>query len=168
MEKEPQHFDSELESFEKADSPENRADFKVSIFGTGSDKTKHDLMAMFLAKQLAKEIVRDGQHKIVSWGHKGGIMGEISKAADEQAREMSRDDLIPEGITLGNKLGDKSEQAKIIEVETLPSRLHELIDKSNAIVVLHGKTGTVVELVTALWTYGIENFKNRENKDYIP
>jgi predicted Rossmann-fold nucleotide-binding protein len=158
----------EINSGKIEDTLENRANFKVSIFGTGGDKTKHDLMAIFLANQLAREIVKDGQHKIISGGYEGGIMGEASKAAYKQAQEMGRNDLIPEGITLGDKLGKKSEQAIITETETLPERLHNLIDKSNAVVVLHGKTGTVVELITTLWAYGIENLKNRNNKNYTP
>jgi len=168
MSPESRPFNSESKFPETMDTPERRANFRVSIFGTGGDKTRHDLAAVSLADKLTTEIVGKGQHKIVTGGYEKGIMGAAAEAAYRQAQESGRNDLLADGITVGSALGKPSERATITETATLPERLHHLIDNSNAVVVLHGKTGTTVELLNALWTHAIEDLKNRANKDYTP
>lgn len=150
----------------KEDTPETRAGFRVSVIGTGSKKSEHDENAIALAGGLAATVIRDG-HKIVTGGYKSGIMGAVSIAAQEEARILERPDLQPEGVTLGHQLGERSQEANITEVETLQQRLKDLIDQSNAVVVLHGKTGTVVELLNALWSYAIERLKGNGVQDFV-
>ncbi|MEK7652910.1 MAG: hypothetical protein AAB358_00280 [Patescibacteria group bacterium] len=150
------------------DTPEMRASFKVSIFGTGSEKSVHDSVAVSIASELAKKVIRDGQHKIVTGGYEDGVMGAASRSAREEAESLGRNDLLPEGVTLGDKLGNQSQESVITEKETLPERLKDLIDEASAVVVLHGKIGTVVELLTTLWSSAIEKIKKQEDKKFIP
>lgn len=150
------------------DTPEKRANFKISIFGTGSEKSVHDSIAMTVASDLAKKIIKDGQHKIITGGYDNGIMGAASKSAREESEAMGRNDLLPEGITLGDKIGRQSQESVITERETLPERLKDLIDSSSAIVALHGKTGTIVELLTTLWSSAVENIKKQGGEKFIP
>lgn len=155
-------------SMPQEDTLERRANYRVSFFGTGSDKSQDDKAAVSLAANLAQKIVKDGRHKIVTGGYDSGIMGAASKAAQAEAEKLGRDDLSPEGVTLGSFLGKEAPGAKIKKKETLLERLQELVDASDAMVVLHGKSGTVVELISALWSGAVEKFKYKDNKNFVP
>lgn len=145
------------------DSLKNRADFKVAVFGTSRETSKNDLAAIKLAESLAKEVVGEGKHKLVTGGYKAGIMGAASKSAREQALADSRPDLIPEGVSLGPTLGEETREAEITEVGTLTERLKKLLNESNAAVVLHGKIGTSTELLTSLISFAVEKLKSQKS-----
>lgn len=150
------------------DTIENRARFRVAFFGTGSDKSVHDTRAIEVGRRIATEIIRDGGHTVITGGYESGIMGAVSKAANQEAQALGRHDLMPEGVTLGEWAGKPSTEARTTARETLPERLHDLIDQSDAAVVLHGKIGTIVELVTALWSYTVERLKHGNDDGYVP
>lgn len=145
-----------------------RGEFRVSFFGTGSSKSPDDQRAMELAEKLAGEVVAEGGHKIVTGGYDSGVMGAASKGAYEKAKELGKDDLIPDGVTFGEAFGKPSEMANTVEVPGLLTRLKELINKSEALVVFHGKTGTLVEMITAIWQEAGDAMVNGEKHTAKP
>ncbi|MFA5878152.1 MAG: LOG family protein [Candidatus Staskawiczbacteria bacterium] len=158
-------FEKGIESVE--DTAEQRATFRVSIFGAGGSSGKQDKIAASLAECLAKDIVVYGGHKVVSGGGSGGVMGAASKGAKEEALRLGREDLLPEGIIVGKVFGEVSEDAKLTNTDSLNERLKLLIEGSDACVVLYGKTGTAHELLSAIVSSAVESLKNGKRKPVI-
>ena len=92
MEAEPIGTNQEIRQF-KEDTPYIKASFRVSVFGSGSEKSEHDENAIFLAGKLASAVVRSG-HKVVTGGYESGIMGAVSKTAQEEERQLEQKKLI--------------------------------------------------------------------------
>ncbi|MFA4880887.1 MAG: LOG family protein [Candidatus Doudnabacteria bacterium] len=154
------------QNVEAEDTPEKRSNFKVVFFGTSNHRSFDDKRAIEIATELARDQVANGGHKIVTGGYEAGVMGAASKAAAEQAKKLGRNDLIPEGITIGKFLGEYAKDSEIKEADGVLERIRILVEKSNALVVLHGKTGTVVELLNSISSTALEQAKNKE--DFIP
>ncbi len=143
---------------------EKRKKFEVSIFGTRGSKTDGEKKAVDIAGSLATKIVGNW-HKIKTGGYNTGIMEAASKAGHEEALRLGCDELIPEGITIGDVLGKATEYAKITEEDTLLERLDNLED-TDAMVVLHGTSGTITELLTSIVDSTIKRMKNVKNDEF--
>lgn len=140
---------------EQIDSPENRSNFRISIFGSASDS---DTKSIDLATQTARELVGVGGFKIATGGQEHGTMKAAAETAHEIALQRNRPELEPDGIAM-----ERWEPLKVGNVqiaETLPQRLQKLIDDSDAFVSLTGGIGTFLETVNALHNTNIE--KGRE------
>jgi predicted Rossmann-fold nucleotide-binding protein len=152
---------------QKEDTPERRADFRVSIFGTGGNSGEQGEIAASLAERLAKDIVVSGGHKVVNGGGAAGVMGAASQGAKEAALSLGREDLLPEGVVVGSILGKTSEDATIEKTDSLNERLKRLIDDSKACVVLYGKMGTAQELLDSMIYSAVESMSGEERKPVI-
>ncbi len=152
----------------KKDTAKTRAEFKISIFGTGSIKNKHDAIAIEFVKHLTKKIVKDKKHQIIAGWYEGGVMGTAIDVAQREARKLKRKDLLPEGVILGDQSHRAPEGSDIIKVKNLPEELGRIMEKSKAYVVMHGQTGTIIEMFTTLWSEAIEHLIKEKNKDFVP
>ncbi|MFH1111994.1 MAG: hypothetical protein V1712_02900 [Patescibacteria group bacterium] len=138
------------------------ADFRVAIFGTSSEQNETDLQAMEYAKKLAEQIIESG-FSISTGGYDKGVMKATTDSAYEAAKKIGIDDTkklikafpLTENINAGNKVRG----AEINESSTLIERLKHLIDESKAFIVLGGKLGTIVELITAIHSENIQQMQ---------
>lgn len=146
------------------DSPEKRAAFRVAIFGTGSEKTGDDKTAMENSRKIAEKAIEDG-FSISTGGYDSGVMKAASEAAAEKAKELGRktENLI-KGFTFSEKYPEKPvvKNAEIKRSESLMERLKHLIDKSKAFIVLGGKFGTIVELITTIHSENVQQMQKEK------
>lgn len=143
---------------------QNRAEYPVAIFGASGEKSPNEKDAVKLAGQLGDMLVREGGHPVLTGGYGVGVMESASRAAMEASNAIDRPDLMPRAITLGPVLGKETESAVVHRKENLTERLGTLIEESEAIVVLHGGIGTVVELATSLLSKAMSEAKRaKEN-----
>ncbi len=142
-----------IKHIETADSPERRVAYKVAIFGTGSEGSIEDKVAMENARKIAERVVENG-FGIVTGGYDGGVMKAASEGGVAAAQKIGKENTAEfvKAFPLTEKYLNQAavQGAKITRSETLPERLEHLIDESEAFVVLGGKFGTVVELITTL------------------
>lgn len=146
------------------DSAERRAAFRVAIFGTGGDKSASDKQAVEQAKTLAQKIIEDG-FSLATGGHDTGIMKAATETAAEKAKELGRRPTEAiKGFPLTKTYGNLPEvrEAGITRSASLTTRLRHLIDGSSAFVVLGGKIGTVVELLTALHSENVRRLAKQK------
>lgn len=141
---------------------EKKPDFRVAFLGTGSEETEKDKKAMEIAERLAAFSTREGQ-KVVTGGYNTGVMEAASKGAYRVAKELGEQEMYPEGITVGDAFGMASEYAIIEEKKNLPERLQALIVEPDAILVFHGKTGSLIEILAAIGQGALEKFSNDKN-----
>lgn len=141
-----------VEHFE--DSPQARANFRIAIFGSSAEVSMHDKLAMQQARGIAGHLVESG-FSIATGGENKGVMKAASEGATLAAvtthwRAKVVDEPV-ESFLLDERLKQQPVPATSpIRSRTLIERLGHLIDESCGFVVLSGKTGTVVELLTAL------------------
>lgn len=153
-----------LEMTKSRDTAERRQAFRVAIFGTGGDETKPDQQAVEHAKVLAGKIIEDG-FSISTGGQDSGVMKAATEVAVAKAKERGRhpSDLV-KGFPLTKTYGKMPAvaEAGLTFSTTLLTRLRHLIDESSAFVVLGGKTGTVVELITALHSENVQRLSKQK------
>jgi predicted Rossmann-fold nucleotide-binding protein len=141
----------------------NRREFRVAIFGTGRESSDQDEEAMRNAGLVAGLAVEQG-FSIATGGYNQGAMRSASEAAVKKAKELGIEDTgeVVKAYPLAEKLkGETVLDAEIVRSDTLVERLEHLIDESSAFVIVGGKTGTVLELISALHSEHIQK-KMRE------
>ena len=107
-------------------------------------------------------------HNVATGGYQG-TMEAISKGASKHNVDVI-------GITVPSLFSNMSKDNfevnaneyinKEIKTESLPNRIHYLLENSKAIVVLPGKIGTLTELIVAWNTNYLYNISN--DKEVIP
>lgn len=151
---------------ESLDSPEKRADFRVAIFGTGSESTKEDKLAISNAKEIAREAIEYG-FSISTGGYDVGVMKAASEAAADKLYQLGENDLEKriKGFTLETKYTESPavKNAEIKQAKSLIDRLEHLIDESKAFIVLGGRFGTIVELITAIHSENVQRMSKEKS-----
>jgi predicted Rossmann-fold nucleotide-binding protein len=159
------HREMPRQIHEIIDSPEKRAAFRIAIFGTGSESTKEDQMAIENSKKIAEKAIENG-FSISTGGYDSGVMKAASEAAAEKAKKLGRktEDLI-KGFIFSKKYPEKPvvKNAEIKRSKSLTERLKHLIDESKAFVVLGGKIGTVVELITTIQSENVQQIQKEKS-----
>lgn len=157
----PEH-NGTAENYAEHRELEKTAGFRVAIFGTGSEQSETDLQAMAYAKKLAEQIIKSG-FSISTGGYDKGVMKSATDSAHETADKIGIDDpkklINAFPLTENINAGKKVKGAEINESSTLIERLKHLVDESKAFVVLGGKLGTVVELITAIHSETIQQMQ---------
>jgi predicted Rossmann-fold nucleotide-binding protein len=147
------------------DTPERRVNFRITIFGTGSEKTVNDKAAIKTASNIAPKIVEQG-FSLATGGY-GGVMKAASESGAVKAKELGFN---PNERILAfplkedeNLKGQEVTEADIVRSETLPKRLVHLIDESSGgYIIIGGGYGTTVEMLTVLETRRINAKLNPE------
>lgn len=124
--------------------------FTVSVFGTGSEITNEDKKSIKNARKLGNLLIKNG-YKLATGGYKG-VMGAVSEGAANKAEELGIEpSKLITGYVFDSRKFKENEvrKAKLIRVESLTSRLANLISK-DAFVVFSGKFGTIIELFVAI------------------
>ena len=137
----------------------------ISVFGS-SRCFEGDLEYNF-AEKIGELIGKLG-HNVATGGYQG-TMEAISKGAGKYNVDVI-------GVTtppLFSNMNDNNFEVKPneyinkeIKTESLPNRIHYLLENSKAIVVLPGKIGTLTELIVAWNTNYLYNISN--DKEVIP
>lgn len=156
-------------AFEIKDSPERRAQFRVSIFGIGSESTARDTVTIENAKTVSENVVEKG-FSIATGGYDTGVMKAANDAGVAKAKALGV--AIPENRVKAFPLSEDIQvpvgvvqDADIQRAESLSERLQFLIDYSHAFVVLGGRFGSVVELLTTLESERIRQFSREKPAD---
>jgi len=139
----------ETHEIEMEDTPEQRAAFHISIFGTGGEKTPEDQAAVQHAEQLARDVVGRG-FSIATGGFDVGVMKAATRAAVEEGKKRGRTEAVAKGFTVEGIELLPAPGAEIVKSKTLIERFGHLIDESQAYVVLGGRFGTIGEMIAAI------------------
>jgi len=141
----------------------NRRNFRVAIFGTAREDLTQDEESVYNAGLVAGAAVEQG-FSIATGGYNQGVMRSASVTAIKKAEELGirNPSEIVKAYPLAEELkGEIVSGAEITRSDTLAERLVNLIDKSDAFVVVGGKAGTVLELMSALHSERVQR-KMRE------
>lgn len=147
------------------DESESRRQFRIAIFGTGSDKTEADKNAKEYAAIFSSIIIEDG-FSIVTGGYEMGVMQSASEAALRQARKLNI--VQPEQLIKSIPLEERFLKTPIVSsssvyrASSLLDRLTHLIDDSCGFVVLGGKFGTLVEFITTIHSEKVRQLPERK------
>jgi predicted Rossmann-fold nucleotide-binding protein len=137
---------------------ENRRKFRVAIFGTGREGSEQDEEAMRNAGLVAGLAIEQG-FSVATGGYNKGAMRSASEAAVKKAMELGIEDTseVVKAFPLSERLkGEIVSGAEIVRSDMLVERLEYLINKSDAFVVVGGKIGTILELISALHSEKIQ------------
>lgn len=129
-------------------SPEHRARFHVSIFGSGSEEKKYT-QTLHTAGEVARTLMLQSGFRLVTGGINTGIMRVVAREAMKIARKEKRRDLIPKAVA-PRGLPRWSRTPGKTEVEKENERTERLVNESDGYVVLNGSFGTRGELDYAL------------------
>lgn len=146
---------------EIVDTPEQRERFRIAIFGTGSEATEQDQRAMEDARAIAT-VIAEQRFSIATGGYDVGVMKAASEGAAEVVKRRQEDPKrFVRAFPMGGAMSGPMQKpfvkdARHIPSATLNERLGYLVDESDGFVVLGGKFGTVVELVTALHSENVQ------------
>jgi len=141
-------------------APEDRG-YKVSIFGTGSNKTPTDSRVIDMAGDLSRILIESGNH-VATGGYNVGIMKAVHAEAAETAERLGIAGR--EGLNTAYPLSEKikwpvPDRAEVDRSESLSLRLSKLIDSSDAFVVFSGTMGTETELLSTVNSQMLEMAK---------
>lgn len=158
-------------SFKEKSAFEKKSDFRVAIFGSGSESSEDDKQAMNYAKEISGSLIEQG-FSIATGGYDNGVM----KAANEGALEKinSKENLGDEKelikhfpfskeATETGVFGKSINDGEVTDSNSLTERLGHLINESNAFVVTAGKFGTIIELLVAIHSQNLNGLVENEN-----
>ena len=159
-------FSVSSESYsEHKEAENNPANFRVAILGTGSEQSESDVKAIKYATESARKMIEQG-YSISTGGYDKGVMKAATNSAYEAAKQNGIEDtnkiIKAFPFTENIAAGEKVRGAEISESTTLIERLKHLIDESNAFIVLGGKVGTVIELITAIHSESVQQMKKEK------
>lgn len=152
-------------TFEAVDSPEERAAFRVAIFGVGSESAEEDKLTMENARRIASKAIDDG-FSIATGGYNIGVMRAATEAASEKLRKTGIENTGSriKGFALAEKYTETPvvSHAEVKRSESLTERLQHLVDESRAFIVMGGNFGTFVELMMAIHSENVQRMPKRQ------